>query len=128
MPSIAAAPEAFGWLHQHGLLPFLDEVRNERLTELDRIAEHIEMSLTELLQKTDEEIGRAATDVETPRRERRGDWRRPRPVMATCWPAATAAGRNSSSSRSLTLQAVERLTTALVLPHPELAIRPRSAA
>ncbi len=71
-PSVACMPEASGWLHEHGLLPFLDEVRKERLSELDRIAEHIEMSLTELLQKTDEEIGKAAGEVERGRRGRRG--------------------------------------------------------
>ena len=34
------------------------------LSEVERIASHVELSLTELLQKADEEIGRAAADVE----------------------------------------------------------------
>ena len=58
LPAVAHLPEASGWLHEHGLQPFLDEVRNERLSEVDRIADHIELSLTELLSKADEEIGR----------------------------------------------------------------------
>jgi len=44
--------------------PFLDEVRKERRSEVDRIADHVELSLTELLQKADDEFGRAAAEVE----------------------------------------------------------------
>ncbi|WP_410962050.1 hypothetical protein, partial [Salmonella sp. SAL4457] len=36
----------------------------ERLAEVDRIVSHVELSLTELLQKVDEEIGKAAWDVD----------------------------------------------------------------
>jgi len=46
------------------LQPFLQETRQERLAEIGRIAEHIELSLTELLQKVDEEIGRASAEVD----------------------------------------------------------------
>ena len=64
LPDVAHLPEASAWLHDHGLRPFLDEVRAERLTEVDRIADHVELSLTELLSKADEEIGRAAAEVD----------------------------------------------------------------
>src|SRR5208337_751897 len=64
LPSVSHLPEASTWLHEHGLLPFLDEVRTERLTEVDRIADHVELSLTELLSKADEEIGRAAAEID----------------------------------------------------------------
>ena len=57
MPAVASQPEPGGWLHEHALQPFLADVRAERLQEVDRIAAHIELSLTELLQKADEEIG-----------------------------------------------------------------------
>ena len=67
LPAVAHLPEASAWLHEHGLQPFLDEVRTERLTEVDRIADHVELSLTELLSKADEEIGRAAAEVEKKR-------------------------------------------------------------
>ncbi|MGO8898152.1 MAG: DEAD/DEAH box helicase, partial [Isosphaeraceae bacterium] len=65
LPEVAHLPEASTWLHDYGLRPFLDEVRTERLTEVDRIADHVELSLTELLSKADEEIGRAAAEVDT---------------------------------------------------------------
>jgi hypothetical protein len=64
LPAVAREPEATGWLHQEALQPFLADVRAERLQEVDRIAAHIELSLTELLQKADEEIGRAQEDAD----------------------------------------------------------------
>jgi len=64
MPTVAAVPEATSWLHEHALAPFLEETRKDRLTEVERVSIHVELSLTELLQRADEEIGRAAADVE----------------------------------------------------------------
>ena len=43
MPSVATAPEAMAWLNENALVPFLEEVRTERLAEINRIAEHIEL-------------------------------------------------------------------------------------
>jgi hypothetical protein len=57
---LAAQPEPSAWLHENALLPFLEEVRKERVSEVDRIAAHIEMSLTELIAKEDASIGRRA--------------------------------------------------------------------
>ena len=39
-------------------------MRAERLAEVDRIADHVTLSLTEILQRTDEEIGHAAQEVD----------------------------------------------------------------
>jgi len=64
LPSVTALPEATERLSKNGLMPFLEEVRSERLSEIDRIASHVELSLTELLQKADEEIGKLASEVE----------------------------------------------------------------
>ena len=63
-PTVASLPEATAWLNEHVLMPFLGEVRAERLAEVDRVARHVELSLTEVLQRVDEEIGRAAEEVE----------------------------------------------------------------
>ncbi len=60
LPAVALAPEPSAGFTSTALLPFLDEVRKERLAEVERIAAHVELSLTELLQKADEEIGQAA--------------------------------------------------------------------
>src|SRR5262249_20723067 len=63
-PPVASVPEATAWLTEHVLMPFLDEVRAERVAEIDRVATHVELSLTEVLQRIDEEIGRAAEEIE----------------------------------------------------------------
>ncbi|MBI2366245.1 MAG: DEAD/DEAH box helicase, partial [Deltaproteobacteria bacterium] len=64
LPTLVTAPEATEWLNEHAFTPFLNEVREERVSEINRIADHINLSLTELLQKVDEEIGKAAAEVE----------------------------------------------------------------
>src|SRR5262249_10320418 len=64
LPPVATLPEATAWLHTHALTPFLEEVQTERQAEIDRIASHVELSLTELLQKADEEIGRVAAEID----------------------------------------------------------------
>ncbi len=64
LPAVATLPESTSWLHEHALAPFLEEARKERLAEVERIADHVELSLTELLQRADDEIGRAQEAVE----------------------------------------------------------------
>jgi superfamily II DNA or RNA helicase len=119
LPAVAQLPEATTWLHEHALAPFLEEVRAERLSELERIGTHVELSLTELLQRADEEIGRAAADVERNLAGAEG-----RLAMAEARHAELLARRERrrmdlERQRALTLQSVERLASVLVLPHPE---------
>ena len=64
LPDVASLPEASSWLNEHALAPFLDEVRTERLDEIDRVSEHVELSLTEVLQRIDDEIGRAQEELD----------------------------------------------------------------
>src|SRR5207247_2189723 len=64
LPAVADQPEATSWLQERALSPFLDEVRNDRLSEVERVRVHVELSLTELIQRADDEIGRAASEVE----------------------------------------------------------------
>src|SRR5579885_1729301 len=119
MPAVATLPEATSWLHEDALAPFLEETRSERLAEVDRISAHVELSLTELLQRADEEIGRAAADVEQKLPGAEG-----RLAQAEARHAELLARRDRRRTelerqRALTLQAVERLASVLVLPHPE---------
>jgi superfamily II DNA or RNA helicase len=119
LPEVALAPEPLEWLHQTVLSAFLDETRKERLAEVDRIAAHVELSLTELLQRADEEIGRAALEVERKIQGSEG-----RLSVAESRHAELLARRDRrrqelERQRGLSLQAVERLTSVLVLPHPE---------
>ncbi len=119
LPAVSGRPEATGWLNEHALTPFLAEVRGERLAEVERISHHVELSLTELLQKADEEIGRAASEVEQGVQGAEG-----RLAQAEARHAELLARRERrrgelERQKSLTLQAVERITSVLVLPHPE---------
>jgi hypothetical protein len=119
MPAVATLPEATTWLHEHALAPFLEETRKDRLSEVDRVSAHVELSLTELLQRADEEIGRAASDADQKLPGAEG-----RLALAEARHAELLARRDRrridlDRQRALTLQAVERLASVLALPHPE---------
>ena len=119
LPEVAGLPEAVGWLHQAAFQPFIEEVRQERLAEVERIAEHVELSLTELLQRADDEIGKAAAEV-----QRNAQGAEGRLAQAETRHAELLARRDRrrhelQQQRSLTLQSVERIASVLVLPHPD---------
>jgi SNF2 family DNA or RNA helicase len=116
---ITSLPEATAWLNEQALQPFLEEVRAERQTEVQRIANHIELSLTELLVKVDEEIGRAAADVEQKTPGSEGRLAQAETRHADLLHRREKRRQELQQQRSLTLQSVERLASALILPHPE---------
>jgi hypothetical protein len=118
LPAAASLPEPSAWLHGQALKPFLDEVRQDRLSEVERIAEHVELSLTELLQKADEEIGRTAAEVERQAQGAEGRLKQAEDRHAELLARRDRRRKELEQQRSLTLQAVERLTSVLVLPHP----------
>jgi hypothetical protein len=119
LPAVAALPEATDWLSAVALAPFLEEVRAERVAEVERIAAHVELSLTELLQKTDEEIGRAAADVEQKLQGAEGRLAMAESRHAELLERRERRRRELERQRALSLQAVERIATASILPHPE---------
>jgi uncharacterized protein DUF3883 len=119
LPSIAMSPEAVAWLNEHALRPFLDQVRQERQEEVDRIAAHVEVSLTELLQKVDEEIGKAAAEVEQNITGAEGRLAQAETRHADLLTRRDKRRRELERQRSLSLQAVERMVSVLILPHPE---------
>jgi superfamily II DNA or RNA helicase len=119
LPIVATLPEPLDWLHERLLEPFLDQVRWERLAELDRIARHVELSLTELLQRADEEIGRASADAEAGLQGAEGRLSQAETRHAELLARRDRRRRELDQQRALTLQGVERLTSVLVLPHPE---------
>jgi superfamily II DNA or RNA helicase len=119
LPAVATLPEATAWLNEHMLLPFLEEVRAERLSEVERIAMHVELSLTEILQKVDEEIGKAAAEVEQKIPGAEGRLAQAETRHAELLARRERRRQELERQRSLSLQSVERITSALVLPHPE---------
>ena len=121
LPEIARRPEPLAWLQEHVLAPFLDETRSERLAETGRVADHVELSLTELLQRADDEIGRVTANVERGAQGAEG-----RLALAEARHGELLARRERrreelQQQRALSLQGVERLTSVLVLPHPDRA-------
>ncbi len=118
-PSIALLSEATGWLRENALIPFLEEVRAERLTEVKRVADHVELSLTELIHKADQEIGRAAEDVEKKAQGSEGRLAQAEERHANLVARRDRRRLDLERQRALSLQAVERITTVLILPHPE---------
>ena len=119
LPSVASVPEAYAWLNERALMPFLEETRSGRMAEVDRIAAHIELSLTELLQKADEEIGKAASDMEQKAHGAEGRLAQAEARHAEILNRREKRRRELERQKSLSLQAVERLTSVIILPHPE---------
>ena len=119
LPSVATLPEATVWLNENALVPFIDEVRAERLAEVERIGEHVEISLTEVLHRIDEEIGRAADEVTNKVTGAEGRLAQAESRHAEVLARRQRRREELKRQRAVTLQGVERLASALILPHPE---------
>ena len=119
LPPIATSESPTTWLNQNIFIPFLEDVRKERMVEMDRVAEHVELSLTELLQKVDGEIGRAAAEVENGIQGAEGRLAQAETRHSELMVRRERRRRELERQRSLTLQSIELLTSVLVLPHPE---------
>jgi superfamily II DNA or RNA helicase len=119
LPPAATIPEATAWLHTHALTPFLEEVQSERQAEIDRIASHVELSLTELLQKTDEEIGRVAAEIDQSVPGAEGRLAQAEARHAELLHRRERRRQELQHQRAVSLQGVDRIASALILPHPE---------
>ncbi len=119
LPPVAAEPEALDWLNEHVLTRFLDEVRHDRTAETERVAAHVELSLTELLGEADADIGRAAAEVEGGVQGAEGRLAQAETRHAELLARRERRRRDLARQCSLTLQGVEQITSALILPHPE---------
>ncbi|MDI9570361.1 MAG: DUF3883 domain-containing protein [Pseudomonadota bacterium] len=86
---------------------------------MERIAEHVELSLTELLQRADEEIGKTNEDKEKGIAGADGRLAQAENRHAELLVRRERRRQELERQRSLSLQAVERIASVLVLPHPE---------
>jgi superfamily II DNA or RNA helicase len=116
---LASAPEPTAWLQENALLPFLEEVRKERTAEVERIAAHVEMSLTELIDKEDDLIGRLAEQVDRGVEGAAGNLKQAEDRHSQLLHRRELRRQELERQRALTLQSVERITSGIVLPHPE---------
>jgi superfamily II DNA or RNA helicase len=119
IPTVAYLPEETSWLNQNAFTPFLEEVRVERVSEIDRISAHVELSLTELIQKADEEVGKAAMEVEKKTPGAAGRLAQAEARHSELLQRRERRRQELQRQKSLTLQSVERITSVLILPHPE---------
>ena len=119
IPDVAGLPEATAWLNENALTPFLDEVRGDRLGEIGRVAEHIELSLTELLQKADEEVGKAQAEADQKAPGAEGRLAQAEERHQRLLTRRELRRAELERQKALTLQGVHRIASVLVLPHPE---------
>lgn len=116
---ITALPEPSEWLQNHILQPFIGQVRKERIADLERVAQHIEISLTELIQRADDEIGRASEEINRGTMGSEGRLAQAENKHAELLARREKRRRELQQQKSLTLQSVERMASVLILPHPE---------
>jgi hypothetical protein len=119
LPPLALASLPEQWLHDNVLQPFLEKVRSERVSELNRVAEHIHLSLTELLLKVDESIGRFADSLERGEEGAKGLLAAAEARHSELLHRREMRRQEIERQKALTLQGVEVLTSVLVFPHPE---------
>jgi superfamily II DNA or RNA helicase len=119
LPPIANEPEATTWLYEHALQPFLKEVKTERVEEIERIWQHVEVSLTELLAKEDANIGRFSDDAERGVEGAAGNLKQAEDRHAELLARRERRREELARQKALSLQKVERVTSALILPHPD---------
>jgi len=119
LPPVAAAEEATGWLNDRALQPFIDEVRQERTAEVARVRAHVEWSLTELIAREDEKIGKLAELAERNVEGAAGNLKQAEDRHAELLNRRERRRQDLARQATLSLQAVERLTSILVLPHAE---------
>jgi len=119
LPAVALLPEPQAWLYSHALQSFLESVRRERVEEVERIADHVELALTELLQRADIEIGKASEEVQVGIPGAEGRLAQAENRHEALLTRRERRRKELKQQRTLTLQNVERITSILVLPHPE---------
>jgi superfamily II DNA or RNA helicase len=119
LPEVANAPEPTEWLQQNALLPFLEEVRQDRVAEVERILAHIEMSLTELIAKEDAAIGRWEEEALRNAEGAAGNLKQAEDRHSLLLHRRETRRQEMEREKSLSIQGVERMTSVLVLPHPE---------
>jgi len=116
LPAVAAMPEAVGFLQERALVPFLEEVKAERVAEIARIRDHVEISLTELIGKADLDIGRFEEEKNRGIEGAAGLLAIAMERHDQLWRRRERRREELDRQGSLSLQAVERMASALVLP------------
>ncbi len=118
LPPVASFEEATAWLNDRALRPFIEEVRQERVAEVERVRSHVEYSLTELIAREDEKIGKLAELAQQGSEGAAGNLKQAEDRHADLLNRRERRREELARQATLSLQAVERLTSILVLPQP----------
>ena len=121
LPPVAFLPEATAWLNEHAFAPFVEAIQKDREAEVERIRAHVELSLTEVLGRADDEIGRANQDKADGAAGAEGRLARAENRHDEISARRDRRRAGFERQRAVTLQGVERIATALVMPHPDHA-------
>jgi len=121
LPPVAFAGGSEAWLRENALQPFLDEVKTERLAEVERVARHVELSLGELLHRADLDLGRASQEKEAGAPGADGRLAKAEQRYDELSLRRERRREELQRQRAIVLQAPTRLTSVLVLPHPQRA-------
>jgi hypothetical protein len=119
LPDIAMEPEPRAWLHEHGLQRMVEGVRQERVAEIDRIEQHIELSLTELICRVDQQLWDLVQQAERGVPGMEGLLKAAEDRHAALIRRREQRRQDLARQRTLALRDVERITSVIVLPHPE---------
>jgi hypothetical protein len=98
----------------------LEEVKRERLAEIDRIDAHIKIAIAELITREDRNIGRLAMEAEKGLEGAAGLLRMAEDRHQALLDRRGKRREELERQRALSLQKIERVTSLLVLPHPDL--------
>jgi hypothetical protein len=119
LPPVANSPEATAFLHEKALNQFLQEVRKERVEEVERVAEHVQLSLTEMIAGEDEKVGVLTEEKERGVSGAEGRLAQAEARLHELMMRRERRRTELARQKELTLQGVERMTTILILPHPD---------
>lgn len=119
LPSIASFPEETTWLNEQALKPFIEKVRTERRSEVELVANHVEIALSEVLQRIDGEIGKVNDEKERGVAGAEGRLAQAEARHAEVLDRRARRREELERQKYITLQSVERLASVLILPHPE---------
>lgn len=119
LPKVATLPETIDWLNENALTSFISEVREERISEIDRIADHLEFSLAEILHQADNEIGRASEDIRQGIGGAEGRLAKAQTRHSEVLERRKQRRAELEKQRAVTLQGVQRLASVLILPYSE---------
>jgi len=123
LPPILNLPEPRSFLDDRALTPFLKEVENERVSEVDRVAKYVEISLTELIGREDLKVGRLSEEKDRGVDGAAGQLAQAETRQAELMDRRERRRQELARQKQLTLQGVERITSVLILPHPDSLVQ-----